>query len=330
MACQDQYQIEVQPSQASGVNSTAISSPHIIQYPKQPKRDDGKWMALGSIIGALIGKFANAGKMREASRTEDTWRDLNDRIRDQGQAEWDRAPGERHKADMADDDLGSRAEKESQRADVEYDYSEFLKACVDNLTAKACAIADCGYQPDYIGILRRAKADAEIIAQAKIDEACRSASRYNVGLRAVAQSDIRRATAMSIVGIAARQREEERATMWKINSELTTSTLNLIEGMRVRRQEVSGSYATRHASIQDRRFQVRNSNGYESIRLGGDLLASAGQNYAWLAESLRRSAEKDAGNFSSLGALIATLFLPQFFKDCSYETKDCSCEEPSD
>ena len=51
--------IKVEPVSNSGTNGTCISSPHIVQYPKVPLRDDGKWMAMGGIIGSLIGKFAN-------------------------------------------------------------------------------------------------------------------------------------------------------------------------------------------------------------------------------------------------------------------------------
>ena len=80
--------IKVEPVSNSGTNGTCISTPHIVQYPKVPRRDDGKWMALGSIIGGLIGKFANEDKLNAASDAEDVWRDLNDKLKAQGLSEW--------------------------------------------------------------------------------------------------------------------------------------------------------------------------------------------------------------------------------------------------
>lgn len=329
MSCKDQYQIEVQPAEAGGVNSTAISSPHIIQYPKQPKRDDGKWMALGNIIGALIGKFANAGKLSDASKAEDNWADLNKQLHDQGNSEWNRVPVERQLATTADDDLRDLAEKDKIRSDTEYGFGESLKPCIETLTAEVCEFARCGYVPDYQGILNRAKADAEIVAASKLAEACRAASRYNVGMSSMVASDIRRAAQLSIVGTAAQLREQERATKWKVDSEIKMKALELTESMRNRRQETSNTISNRHLTNQTQRYTAHNQNGYASLQMGGDLLSSAGQNYAWLAESLRRSAEKDSGNFAALGALIASLFLPQFFSGCGYESKDCSCETGS-
>lgn len=76
--------IKVEPVSNSGTNGTCISSPHIVQYPKVPLRDDGKWMAIGGIIGSLIGKFANEGKLDDASSAEDTWRNLNDQLKGMG------------------------------------------------------------------------------------------------------------------------------------------------------------------------------------------------------------------------------------------------------
>jgi hypothetical protein len=59
---------------------------------------------------------------------------------------------------------------------------------------------------------------------------------------------------------------------------------------------------------------------------GGQMVSSAGQNYAWLAESLRRTAQLDSGDFAALGVGLA-LLLPSFFKDCNYATPDdCGCK----
>ena len=57
--------------------------------------------------------------------------------------------------------------------------------------------------------------------------------------------------------------------------------------------------------IQDKRHTLHNTKHLELLRLGLDVLASAGKNYAWLAASLRQTAEKDVGGISALAGLIA-------------------------
>ena len=59
------------------------------------------------------------------------------------------------------------------------------------------------------------------------------------------------------------------------------------------------------------------------------MLSSAEQNFAWLAESLRRSAEKDTGNFASLGALIIPLLMT-VFTGSGFTTEDPCAIRPSD
>ena len=76
MACNDNVTITVDPVNVTGSNSTGISSPHIISYPRPPRNNSGKLQALGSIIGAFIGRLANSGKLDDASDAEDAWTNL--------------------------------------------------------------------------------------------------------------------------------------------------------------------------------------------------------------------------------------------------------------
>lgn len=46
-------------SSGNGNVAMGVNSNHILQFPRQPKRDDGKWVAIGSLIGALLGKIAS-------------------------------------------------------------------------------------------------------------------------------------------------------------------------------------------------------------------------------------------------------------------------------
>ena len=171
--------IKVEPVSNSGTNGTCISSPHIVQYPKVPLRDDGKWMAIGGIIGSLIGKFANEGKLDDASSAEDTWRNLNDQLKGMGATEWQRVPDQRSIALAADVRIKDAATKNWTYALDEKAYSDKLKECDDALHNRLCALAQCGYIPDYDGILARARADAAALVDAKRAAVYRDASRYN-------------------------------------------------------------------------------------------------------------------------------------------------------
>ena len=86
--------------QPSGNGNVGISSNHIIQYPRQPKRDDGKWLAIGSLLGTLVGKFASQSIIDKAKDAEGKWREANDtlfsrgkRHFDDGDKEWDNRKG---------------------------------------------------------------------------------------------------------------------------------------------------------------------------------------------------------------------------------------------
>ena len=322
-SCAPTYKVEIQGCEASGPNSTAISSPHVVQYPRQPKRDDGKWMALGTLLGGLIGKFANADKLDEASDAEDTWRDLNDKLKDAGLAEWTRIAPERALADEADVELKTRSHIDWERADNEVAYSDLLKPCSDNLHNLLCALAACGYSPDYENIALRAKADAEVAYQQKIQEACRMGNRYNTGINSDVQSVLLAASMGAAIGASTIAREQARMDAFKIRADLLLKSTELVERDRSQRLSTALSWSNAGTNIQENRYGRHNSNGYDSLKLGADLLASAGQNYAWLAESLRRSAEKDGDAIASLGAMLGVI-IPSFFSGCSMESKDCT------
>lgn len=325
--CTPEYKIEIQGCTASGNNTTAISSPHVVQYPRQPKRDDGKWMALGTMIGGLIGKFANGDKLDEASDAESTWKDLNDKLKNAGLTEWTRVAPERLLADTADTTLLDRATKNWTRADTETTYSDKLLPCNDNLHDLLCSLADCGYSPDYDNISLRAKADAEAAYQQKLAEACRLGNRYNTGINKDVQSALLSGSVGATIGAVTIAREQARLDAFKVRADILLRSTALIEEHRANRLRESLNWSNSGTNIQENRYKVHNANGYDSLRVGADFLASAGQNYSWLAESLRRSAEKDGDSIASLGAMLGIL-LPLFFGGCSMESKDCTaCPE---
>lgn len=326
-SCAPTYKVEIQGCTASGNNTTAISSPHVVQYPRQPKRDDGKWMALGTMIGGLIGKFANGDKLDEASDAEDTWRDLNDKLKDAGLQEWTRVAPERALADAADTTLLNRSTTNWARADSETGYADVLTPCDDQLHELLCQLAQCSYSPDYDNIAARAKADAESAYQQKLKEACRLGNRYNTGVNKDVQSSLLAASMGAAVGATTIAREGARLDAFKVRADLLLKTTEMFENHRDNRLKTALAWSNSGTNIQQDRYKLHNDNGYTSLKVGADFLASAGQNYAWLAESLRRSAEKDGDSIASLGAMLGVL-LPLFFGGCTMESKDCTaCPE---
>lgn len=253
--------------QATGTGSVAISSPHITQV-RVPKRDDGKWMTIGSIVGSLLGKLFNQDIIKKAEDAEDIWKNMTDKLKDRGIEEFET-------------------------------HANLIRECDDQLWAKYCEYALCGYKPDYQGILTRVRADAALIVAGKRAELCRTANRYNVGLNSNVLCDLERTEMLAIVGSATAARENERQMMWKFNAEYLASAARNFETA----------------------YQGR-------IRLGADLMASAGENYAFLAESMRRTAEKSVGDFAALGAIILPFIMTMLGKGCPADS-DCGCSQTS-
>lgn len=265
MANCNQQNTDIGAPSSSGTNSVTVSTPHVTQV-RVPRRDDGKWLSVASMVGALVGKWANSDLIDKAKAAEDKWEDYTDLIGDAGVEEFTT-------------------------------HAQAIRACDDQLWEKYCAYAMCGYKPDYTGILTRARADVALIGAGKRAEICRTADRYNVGINSNVMCDLLRTETLALVGATTTARENERQMMWKFNAEYLASA----------------------ASRFEQAYQGR-------IRLGGDLIASAGQNYAFLAESLRRTAEKSVGDFAAMGAIIAVLVTTFLDKGCPSDT-DCGCDD---
>ena len=385
----------------TGDFATGISCPTIIQYPRPPRNDTGRYVAIGSLLGTLVGRLANSGRIAEASSAEDTWKGLNNQLANRGTGNWTRSDTEytasttaytnadgnatnatnlslvdrnaglgfetstlvprattmftQTDADRADvirievDNVLPRAGILITRADEEEVRADSLSACLDSLHAKLCAYAECGYKPDYDGILMRAKADSQFVESEKIAAMCRVADRYGTGMNADVACDIRRAGVLATVGTAAKLREDERQFMWKYKGELFSNTAKTFESHRNNRlqtqlamtREALNAYESQQrlregmarfnaqtaistvedqqrkrltgsqyydASAQRTYLQVATSRAGESLRWdsqAGQMVAGAGQNYAWLAESLRRTAQLDTGGFAAIGVALA-------------------------
>ena len=249
---------------ASSPNAVSVSAPNITQV-RVPRRDDGRWTAIGSLIGTILGKYANKDLIDKAEDAEDVWRELTDQMKTVGVEEFTT-------------------------------HAQAIRQCNDDIWQKFCEYVLCGYKPDYTGILSRVRADAALVTASKKAEALRISKRYNVGINANVACDLLRTEVLATVGAASAARESERQMMWKINTDLI------------------GNAAIRFETA----YQGR-------IDLGAKLMASAGENYAFLAESLRRTAEKNVGDLAIFGAVIAAL-LPVLFDStgCPADA-DCGC-----
>lgn len=325
MACTDQYSLTVEPVTASGPNSVALSSPHLIQYPRPPRNDSGKFAALGSALGALIGRMANSGKLSLAGDAEAKWREANDKLYARGETEWAYGDNQRTLADNIEVHIKERADLIESRGDHEYTHALKIEQCADDLHVRLCAYAMCGYRADYQGILNRIRAETQIQTEVRIREVRESADRYNTGLNADVSCDLQRAGMLASVMASTKAFEDERQFMWKMNNELVMRAADTVEKHRSNRLADHMKQQQLGFQMDQDRFRRADQNSFRHVQSGGQFLTGAGQNYAWLAESLRRSAQLDGQDFATLGAL-AGIFLPKLFSGCAFATPDnCGC-----
>lgn len=306
-----------------GTNAVALSAPHIVQYPRPPKRDDGRWIALSSVIGNIIGKLSSQKVLKEARDAERKWREVMEQLKHMADTELARVPILRDKASQSMDDLDKRNEKNWQRGDLEYGYGEQLKPCIDNMSDEICALADCGYQADYDGIHSRVAADAALAEAKEFEKLCRMNNRYNTGWGCDVRGQLLVATQNAIIGQTNKLREEERLKKWQYDADLKMKTFEMMERARQNRQTTAQNY-DRTASEQ-RRFQYSayTNDAQNSLKMGADLLASYGQNAAWLAESLRKTAKDTMADWGTLATMIIGLLFAWNMKGAAAKSDDC-------
>lgn len=253
-------EVTVEKNDVSGTNNTANSTNTIIQVPRPPRRDDGKWMAIGSLVGTLAGMLTNSSIIDKAKDAEKNWEQLTDFFKDKGY------------------DLNEWADK--------------LRPCDDKLHEALCAFALCGYQTDYEGILRRARANAKLLSNKTYAEAVQTADRYHYGLNCDVWAGIKRAEVIATVVASTQAFEEERTKAFDRTFEVLERTTTLFERDVLNRKQLSADY-----------------------------LAGAGQNYGFLAQSLRATAKADMGDMQMLATALAVV-LPMLFGYCGADACD--------
>lgn len=308
---------------ASGTGSTQVNANHIIQYPRQPKMDDGKWIAVASLIGSILGKFADNGTVSKAKSAESAWQKINESLADKGLAMWNRMPAELAEADKADNDLENHYGWNVAQRDSELARAEKLDDCNDELHEKICAFANCGYTPDYDGIKSRIMADVAGQVSKSRREMMRSLNRYSAKACCGIETALATTAVSTAVSALYRAREDERSRAFQINEGLLFKAGAHMEQARANRFNSATTVDARSVAIQQARYDAHNRNYMDLARTGADFLSSAGKNYAWLADSYRKTAEKMSQDLAQLGALIAVvtgLFLGQ-----SSGENECKC-----
>ena len=308
-------QAYVEKGEATGTGSTQVNANHIIQYPRQPKMDDGKWIAIGSLLGALLGKFADNGTLNKAKDAENKWKAINEQLADKGRELWGKMPNEAAEADKADNDLENQYDWNIARRDDELRRAQQLDACNDAIHEKLCSFALCGYTPDYDGITARIKADVAAQTKKQREQLCKSLNRYSARQCCGIETALATAAISTTVGALYKAREDERARAWQINEGLLFKAGELIENQRNGRFDSAATMDKTGINIQQTRYASHNDNYHKLAALGADFLTSAGKNYAWLAESYRKTADKMSGDLANLGALIAVVLSIWLSKD---------------
>lgn len=191
MACGDQ-KVDIGECNVSGTNTTGMNSNYVVQYPKPYRRTDGKWIALATIIGGILGVINNKDEVKKAGDAQDKWQKLTDALGDKGL--------------------------------FLLEYADKLKECNDTLHERLCALALCGFKMDYGSIVAR----ANIMAQSKVEverrKLCRAADRYNTGMNAQVNVDLASAGIIAAVTSVNAAVENARVKMFEINYKLIRQT----------------------------------------------------------------------------------------------------------
>ena len=315
--------VNIEPVEAAGTGSVVNSSPVVIQVPRQPKPDDGKWMMIGSMIGSLLGFYSNGSILDKAKDAEDKWKRLNEELHAKGKELWDKMPGEWDEANKADNDLENQYDWNIRLRDTELGRAERLDNCNDTLHDKLCAFANCGYTPDYDGIKSRIIADVQAATKKRREELCKSLNRYSARQCCGIETALATSAMSTTVSALYKAREDERARAWQINEGLLFKTAELMESHRNGRMSSATSADKVGINIQQTRYDRHRDNYMQLSTLGADFLSSAGKNYAWLAESYRKTAEKDKSSLSTFGALLGMISFMIYQAINSEDNKPC-------
>lgn len=253
-------------TQATATGSVAVSSPTIFQYPQQPARDDGRMLALASLIGGVIDAVLGGDEVADAKAAESNWKAVLDGVlKPRGEGLMTRFDTELGKLPNLETDLLNQLADYRAKADVlwpkldpldqqllaeiaeqrQKNTDEFALAdtlCTADAMTKLCQFVACGYNPDYAGIATRARADVELVSQSAFEQACRIGNRYNTRRMAHTLQTIRMSTMSAGIGAVAAAREKERMFAFETNYKLRFELAKAMEQFRLDRKRLAMEY----------------------------------------------------------------------------------------
>ena len=254
MACAQS--VDIGSCTTSGTNTTANHTNYVVQYPKPYRRSDGKWIAIGSIIGTMFGGYANQDIVGKAETAVDNQQALTDSFRTKGSF-------------------------------IFNEHADKLTACTDELHIMLCAIATCGYKPNYEDILLRVRATAVQQTELERIKLCRMSHRYKTGMAADVYRSLALAEQQAVTAALTSAIETTRREAFELNYRLIKEVTDQIEGDQIDRWKV-----------------------------GANFMEVAARSYEGLAKSYLQTAKDSTGDLATIGALLGFLIptlLPQFF-----------------
>ena len=249
--------VDIGACTTSGTNTTANHTNYVVQYPKPYRRTDGKWVAVGSLIGSLWGGYSNQDIVEKAEKADDTWNKLTDNFKDKGQ--W-----------------------------LFNEHADKLVACTDELHIMLCAIAKCGYKPNYEDIAIRVRATAMKQTELERIKLCRVSHRYKTGIAEDVYRSLALAEVQAVTGALTQAIETTRREAFELNYKLVSQVAGQIEG-----------------DLNDR------------LRIGAQFMETAAKSYRDLANSYRATAKESIGDIATIGSLLGFILpmLLEWFKD---------------
>ena len=249
--------VDIGACTTSGTNTTANHTNYVVQYPKPYRRTDGRWIAVGSLIGSLWGGYSNQKIVEKAEKADDTWNKLTDNFKDKGQ--W-----------------------------LFNEHADKLTACTDELHIMLCAIAKCGYKPNYEDIAIRVRATAMKQTELERIKLCRVSHRYKTGVSEDVYRSLALAETQAVTSALTQAIETTRREAFELNYKLLSQITDQIEG-----------------DLNDR------------LRLGAQFMDTAARSYRDLANSYRATAKESVGDIATIGALLGFILpmLMEWFKD---------------
>ena len=303
-------QTDIKEVTASGTNSAAISAPTVFNYPVQPPRDDGRMLAVASLLASLIDTALGGDDdaFQIARDAETKWAELVDKLKSFGTTELDRVATERGKLPPFETDLADQRAWERTRADEMFAWGAIAKTCADDALSRLCDYVSCGYTPQFTQIMTRVAADAAIQRAKAHEEACRTANRYAVPLAHSLANDLDMAHAASYVGAATMAIEGERRFAWETNTKLRFDLQRTMEQTVESRFKLGMAHDTQATAIATERWNSYANSAFKSMREAGEMLAAAAQAYQMLAASARQTAKQgDGGGWAGVLLKLAAV-----------------------